>query len=243
MFRMTKTMAVAVVAGGIGFGALVLAAPALADTVTGPAAAGTHGSGDGNGGRGMGRGAGLGGGAMGGGAMGHGGGAMGGGAGGSHGRGADGDCVDLPGTAAMGTLSDAQRTALGALATEEKLAGDLYQTFAEKYDTVVFDHLAAAEDRHLGALRTLMARYGVTDPTSGQAAGRFTDGAVAATYDRLLAEGSTSEQAALGVARQVEQTDIDDLRKALVGLDAADVSQVYTRLSEASQRHLTAAGR
>jgi hypothetical protein len=60
------------------------------------------------------------------------------------------------------------------------------------------------------------------------------------TYDRLLAQGSTDVKAALAVGQQVERTDIADLRTALNGLTAADVTQVYTHLLNVSQHHLTA---
>ncbi|MGW4064200.1 DUF2202 domain-containing protein [Amycolatopsis sp. NPDC004747] len=153
----------------------------------------------------------------------------------------DGTC--LGGVAdPSGILSEAQRTALAANAEEEKLAHDLYTAFDARYDTVVFDRIAAAETAHLNAVRTLMSRYQVTDPTAGQAQGRFATPAVQATYDRLLAQGSASEAAALQVGRTVETTDITDLRKALDGLTAPDVQRVYRHLLMASQHHLAAFG-
>lgn len=153
----------------------------------------------------------------------------------------DGTC--LGGVAdPSGILNESQRAALAANAEEEKLAHDLYTAFAARYDTVVFDRIAAAETAHLNAVRTLMSRYQVTDPTAGQAQGRFATPAVQATYDRLLAQGSASEAAALQVGRTVETTDIDGLRKALDGLTAPDVQRVYQHLLTASQHHLTAFG-
>ena len=139
-----------------------------------------------------------------------------------------------------GTLTAAQRLALQANAQEEKLAHDLYTAFAARFDDPVFDRIAAAETRHLDALRTQLTRYGIADPTAGQAAGRFSDPTVQATYDRLLAEGLTGEAAALGVGRTVETTDIADLRAAAQGLTAPDVQQVYQHLLSASQQHLAA---
>jgi hypothetical protein len=233
----TRMVAIAVTAGIAGAGALALMAPAMADTITRSpvvASAGAHngyGMGNGNG-NGMGNGNGAG--------MGNGRGA-GGGAGNGQGPGAgDGTCDLLTITAAKGTLTDAQRTTLASLAQEEQLAHDLYAAFADRYDAAIFDRIATAEQRHLDALRQLMQRYGVTDPTAGKAAGQFTDPAVRATYDRLLAEGAKSQAAALGVGKQVEQTDVDDLQRALTGLSAPDAQQVYTHLVAASRQHLTA---
>ena len=59
-------------------------------------------------------------------------------------------------------------------------AGDLYVTFADKYAVPVFGHIAAAETQHLNTVRTLLARYGLTDPTADKAAGKFSDPAVQA---------------------------------------------------------------
>jgi hypothetical protein len=155
---------------------------------------------------------------------------------GRYGPGRGGCLLDAP----SGTLTATQRSTLQANAQEEKLAHDLYTEFAARYDDPVFDRIAASETRHLEAFRTLLARYGITDPTAGQAAGSFSDATVKATYDRLLAEGLTGERAALGVGRTVETTDIADLRTAAHGLTAPDVQRVYQQLLNASQQHLTA---
>ena len=126
------------------------------------------------------------------------------------------------------------------MAQEEKLAHDLYAVFATKSDLVVFDRITNSEAQHLTAVRTLLQRYGVADPTAGTADGVFSDPAVQATYDRLLAEGNASQTAALRVGKKVEQADIADLKAALTGLSAPDVTQVYTNLLAASERHLAA---
>jgi hypothetical protein len=149
----------------------------------------------------------------------------------------DGSCLS---TVPTGTLSEQQKTTLAAMAQEEKLAHDLYVAFAAKYDAVIFDRIARSETQHQNAVRTLLDRYGLADPTADKPAGQFSDPTVQATYDRLLAQGTTSLAAALQAAQEVERTDIADLRSALTGLTAADVTQVYTNLQGASQRHLTA---
>jgi hypothetical protein len=152
----------------------------------------------------------------------------------------DGSCLSPSTSVPSGTVSEQQKANLAGMAQEEKLAGDLYQAFADKYPAVVFDRIATAEDQHLDAVRTLLARYGLSDPTAGKPAGQFSDATVQATYDRLLAEGSANQSAAFAVGQQVERTDIADLQQALNGLSAADVTQVYQHLLAASQQHLTA---
>ncbi|WP_405930743.1 DUF2202 domain-containing protein [Streptomyces sp. NBC_00827] len=143
-------------------------------------------------------------------------------------------------TAPSGTLSAAQKTTLARMAEEEKLAHDLYTVFAARYDARVFDRIATAETRHLYAVRTLLDRYDVTDPTAGKAAGDFTDATVQATYDRLLKQGTASVDGALKAGRAFETDDIAALTKARSGLDAPDVEQVYANLLAASRMHQAA---
>jgi hypothetical protein len=148
-----------------------------------------------------------------------------------------GDCLFQ---APSGTLTDAQRSELQAGAQEEKLAHDLYTEFAARYDDPVFDRIAAAEANHLAAIRTLLTRYAITDPTAGAAAGRFSDPAVQAGYDDLLAKGAAGERAALEAGRTVEQADIALLEPTLQGMTAPDVQRVYEHLLAASKQHLAA---
>lgn len=218
----TRRAVILVAAGALGLGGLAVAAPALAGA--GPfgnptAAAPNSGSGW-RGGMGMGSGMGM-------------------GMGSGYGIGVpDGGCLGSGVTAAQGTLTEQQKTTLVAMAQDEKLALDLYTAFAAKYGAVVFNRIAAAETRHLTAVRTLLTRYGIADPTADRPAGQFGDPAVQATYDKLVARGGTDQTAALEVAMTVEQSDVADLDKALSGLTAPDVQQVYTHLRAASQHHL-----
>ncbi|WP_127500301.1 ferritin-like domain-containing protein [Actinoplanes solisilvae] len=215
MKTITRRTATLVAAGALGLGGLAVAAPALAGAGPfgpGPSSTATADSSAPGRGFGYGMGSGFG----------------------------DGTCMGQGVTAPQGTLTDAQKTTLASMAQEEKLAHDLYVAFATRYDAAVFDHIAVSETQHLTAVRTLLQRYAVTDPTANQPAGTFTDPAVQATYDKLLAQGNQSLSAALAAGQQVERTDITDLKAALNALTAPDVKQVYTNLLAASQRHLTA---
>jgi len=146
-------------------------------------------------------------------------------------------------TAAKGTLTESQKTALAGVAQDEKLARDLYLALAAKYpNDVQFGRIARAELMHLTAVRTLLDRYGIADPTKGQAAGVFTSVPVQKLYDTLLA-GATDSNKALAAGVTVEKTDIADITKALSGLTAPDVTQVYENLRAGSERHLAAFSR
>ncbi|NKZ05454.1 ferritin-like domain-containing protein [Actinomadura latina] len=147
-------------------------------------------------------------------------------------------CMNL--TAPSGTVTAAQKTALAAQAEEEKLTHDLYTAFAARYDARVFDQIAKAESNHLSAVRTLLDRYGISDPTEGKSAGQFASADVKAEYDRLLAQGSANERAALQAGAAEEKAQIATLKQSAQGVKAADVKQVYDRLIATSQRHLSA---
>jgi len=219
MKTITRRTATLVAAGALGLGGLAVAAPALAGAgAFGPGPSSTATANPYGYRYAMGHGHGMGAGFGGGACMG----------------------LGLGVTAEQGTLTAAQKTTLASMAQEEKLAHDLYVAFAARYDAVVFDHIAAAETQHLVAVRALLQRYGVTDPKANQPAGAFTDPAVQAGYDKLLAQGNGSRSAALAVAQQVEREDITALTAALDGLTAPDATQVYTSLLAASRHHLTA---
>jgi hypothetical protein len=217
MTTITRRTATLVAVGVLGLGGLAVAAPALALAGAGPADPGPSSAGPPTPGMGHGYGMGAGPG--------------------------DGTCLGQGVTAQQGTLTGAQKTALASMAQQEKLARDLYAQFAARYDAVVFNHVAAAQSRHLATVRTLLQRYGVADPTANQSAGTFTDPAVQAAYDRLLAQGEQSLSAALSAGQQVERAGIDDLKAALDGVTAPDVKQVYLGLIAGSERHLTAFAR
>ena len=143
---------------------------------------------------------------------------------------------------AQGTLTADQKTTLATMADEEKMAHDLYVALAARYpDLTQFARVAASETRHLTAVRSMLERYGIADPTAGKAPGEFATASIQSHYDTLLA-GATSPTAALAAGVTVEKTDIADLAAARSGLTAPDVLNLYTHLSTASQHHLTAFG-
>jgi hypothetical protein len=152
---------------------------------------------------------------------------------------ASGTHTDLP---ASGTLTAAQKSTLAGMAEEEKLAHDVYVALAASTGDRRFTRIAASELQHLSAVRTLLARYGIADPTAGMAEGRFTSAGTASLYATLVAQGKVSPAAALEVGRTIERRDIADLAAAGSGVTAPDVVKVYASLSAASQRHLRAFG-
>ena len=143
---------------------------------------------------------------------------------------------------ASGTLTDAQKTTLAAMAEEEKLAHDLYAAFAETYSTRAFTRIANAETQHLSEIRVVLDRYDITDPTAGKAPGVFTTERFQELYDAQLATGAAGLDPAYAAANMVEKIDIADLKSATTGVTAPDVLQVYTNLLAGSERHIAAFG-
>lgn len=139
-----------------------------------------------------------------------------------------------------GELTAAQADELAVNAEREKLARDLYTAFADATGDVRFSHLAMAESHHLRALQAMLDVYEVTDPTQGNGPGEFSDSGVAADYEAMLEEGTGSDEAALEVARGIEESFTDELGAAADAVedDAEDVASVYEHLAFASERHL-----
>jgi hypothetical protein len=145
-------------------------------------------------------------------------------------------------TAPSGTLSATQKTSLVAMADEEKMAHDVYVTLGTRYPEVwQFARIQRSESMHQAAIRTLLTRYDITDPTAGKPVGTFATDRVQRLYDELV-NGATTSARAIDAGVTVEETDIADLTKALDGLSAQDVTFVYKNLRNASEHHLAAFG-
>ncbi len=142
----------------------------------------------------------------------------------------------------MGTLSDDDIAGLIYMANEEKLAHDVYRAFAEKHDVPTFARIADSEARHQVAVRTMLERYGIEDPTAELGAGVFSDAALQQLYAELMAQGEVDLQGALAAAVSIESTDIDDLQQRMAGLEetAPDVHNMYSHLLTASGYHQAA---
>ena len=122
------------------------------------------------------------------------------------------------------------------LREEEKLAHDVYVSLQGR--SMVFTNIAASEQSHTEAVRTLLDRYGIADPSAGRAAASFADPALQALYDTLAARGGTSNVAALQVGAEVEELDIADIREMRGVATHADVRATLDSLERGSRNHL-----
>lgn len=126
------------------------------------------------------------------------------------------------------------------LVQEEKMARDLYLELADEYGVRQFTNIAKSEQKHMDAIRVLLERYGIEDPTVGDAIGEFDHPDIQALYDELLAKGMISIAKASKVGITVEKVDIADIKDMLADKPAADISQVLQSLKSGSYNHLDA---
>lgn len=153
------------------------------------------------------------------------------------------ECAAAAEAAAAVPLSAAEKADLLYMREEEKLARDVYTAFYARYGLRVFSNIAASEQAHMDAIGRLLARYNLSDPAAGKAPGVFTNPALQALYDDLIARGNQSLAEALRVGVLIEETDIADLQTSLAHTTNADLRLVYTNLLRASRNHLAAFSR
>lgn len=161
---------------------------------------------------------------------------QGGGQGGGRGARQQGGMQTLP---AASDLNDVEAQGLLYMREEEKLARDVYAALYAKWGMAEFQTISQSEQMHMDSLKTLLDRYGLTDPAQAQA-GKFTDPALQALYDNVIAQGSQSVADALKVGGLIEEVDILDLQSRLAQTDNADIQQVYNNLMRGSGNHLRA---
>ena len=137
-----------------------------------------------------------------------------------------------------GELNATEKEGLLFMAEEEKLAGDVYKTLNEKWNIRVFDNIGRAERTHEAAVKTLLERYSLPDPTKG--AGEFSDEKLQVLYDDLVSRGSSSQEDALRVGAAIEEIDILDLEERMAQTDKEDILLVYGNLVRGSENHLRA---
>ncbi len=167
-----------------------------------------------------------------------------GGRGNGQGRGAgrqEGSCQASLASLPVEDLSDYEKDSLVLMREDEKLARDVYLTLGETYDLRVFTNIPQSEQRHMDQLGELLTRYNLDDPVAGLGRGEFASREMQDLYDKLVAEGSESEVAALMAGATIEDLDIHDLETALAeGVDNQDITLVYRNLAKGSRNHMRA---
>jgi hypothetical protein len=137
-------------------------------------------------------------------------------------------------------LSADEEAGLIFMREEEKLAQDVYMTLYAQWGLPLFQNIANSEATHTSAIKVLLDRYGIADPTEGNGVGEFTNPDLQKLYDQLVGRGSQSLAEALKVGAAIEEIDILDLQTRLAQTTSADIQLVYGNLLKGSQNHLRA---
>lgn len=142
--------------------------------------------------------------------------------------------IDMP----LEDLNEAETAALVGMVEEEKVARDTYLALYDIWGAQIFSNIASSEQQHMDVVSALLTKYGIPSPVLEQ--GVFTDPAMQALYDDMVAAGSVSLEAAYQVGVTIEQVDIADLEEDLLVVDNADIIEAFERLIAGSENHLAA---
>ncbi|NPA47108.1 MAG: DUF2202 domain-containing protein, partial [Thermococci archaeon] len=108
----------------------------------------------------------------------------------------------------------------------------------EKWHLQIFDNIAKSESTHVNAVRTLLQKYGLPDPTADEPVGVFQNPDLQALYNQLIEMGSQNVTAALKVGALIEETDIIDLQERIDQTNKVDIITTYENLMKGSRNHL-----
>lgn len=127
---------------------------------------------------------------------------------------------------------------LPTLREEEKLAHDVY--VALEAQAPQFTNIAASEQTHTDAVRTLLDRYDIADPAAGRAAGSFASPVFTSLYTQLVTAGRVSSVEALRVGVEIEELDLHDIAEMQSKAGHSDVANTLANLARGSRNHLRA---
>jgi len=138
------------------------------------------------------------------------------------------------------TISDLEKAGLTYMREEEKLAHDVYTVLFQKFSQVTFDNIAKSELTHTDAVKSLLDRYNLEDPSLDKKVGEFVNVDLKKMYVDLLNKGTKTIKDALEVGAAIEEIDILDLQERLAQTDNEDIQVVYENLMRGSRNHLRA---
>lgn len=138
------------------------------------------------------------------------------------------------------SLTDVEVEGIMFMREEEKLAYDVYTTFADLYGQPIFSNIASAEAQHMSAVLGLIEAYDLDDPVDDSPVGTFADQKLQDLYDDLIERGTVDLAAALEVGAVIEEVDILDLEDYLGRTSNLDIIRVYENLLRGSENHLRA---
>jgi len=136
------------------------------------------------------------------------------------------------------TLTDIDKTGIIYMVEEEKVARDVYNYLAEKWEVKIFSKISESEQKHIDAVTKLFSKYDVELPMTMDEEGIFSNEKLQEMYNSLIEKGEQSLEEALKVGVEIEETDIEDLEELLEADLDKDVEKVYSRILKGSYNHL-----
>jgi hypothetical protein len=138
----------------------------------------------------------------------------------------------------VGGLSEPEMEAILFMREWEKLARDAFVVLGEEWDAEVLYRMAETEETHAAAIKALIDRYGLRDPSAETWEGYFLNEELLALYRQLVRQGRQSQAEALKVGARIQEISILELREYRAETDDEDVQLVYENLLRASRNHL-----
>jgi len=138
----------------------------------------------------------------------------------------------------LATLDSTETAQLLFMREEEKLARDIYDGLYGLWGYKVFLNISRAEQNHMDAMLKMLDNFAIEDPVPSDAAGSFSNADLTALFPQLTDWGDDSLLAAFRVGGWVEETDIADLRRAILDTDEPMLINSYSNLLAASRNHL-----
>jgi len=143
------------------------------------------------------------------------------------------------GTLPYEPLSVSEIDALTVMREEELLAKDVYELLFTLYNHQIFSNISESETQHALAVKTLLLKYGLTDPAENHVAGVFSNTDLQEIYNSLIALGTTSLISAFTVGATIEDMDIKDLENHIANdVDNLDILFVFENLEKGSRNHM-----
>ncbi|MBN1523785.1 MAG: DUF2202 domain-containing protein [Spirochaetales bacterium] len=121
---------------------------------------------------------------------------------------------------------------------EEKLARDVYLALYDTWNIPIFKNIAASEQSHMDAVKTLITEYRMEDPVAVDVRGVFKNAELQKLYNDLTTLGKKDAVSAVTVGARVEELDIFDLENLMAQTSKSDILAVYENLVKGSRNHL-----
>lgn len=150
------------------------------------------------------------------------------------------DGASLIAGTAKSSLTASEERGLVQMREEEKLARDVYTTLGAKWGVQSFSNIASSEQTHTSAIKVLLDKYSITDPSTDNTVGVFHSKDMQTLYDTLVAQGQVSLIEALRVGATIEDLDIRDLETLKKETTKQDILTTYNNLEKGSRNHMRA---